>query len=192
MRKSILAVCMVIIIISTVIFPVAAGSKKTIVLDDVYNVVTAIQQWTTTAGNQLTKILSNLATLQSDVSSIKTQVNDIHVYTQPKPTPTPIPTPIKCTWTTTTYQGPFIINKIEWRFQNIGSNPASVECWALDDYNWAFGLDTAAAISHGATSIDGSNGYNKGLVQNSGLLFPNSVRFVFKAPPFSYRCGSKS
>ena len=75
-RKSILAVCIVIIVMSAVILPVAAAPKKKIELDDIYDLVTALQQWTTTAGDQLSSILAKLTTLQTDVTSMKTTISD--------------------------------------------------------------------------------------------------------------------
>jgi hypothetical protein len=98
MRRSVLALCIVIAIMAALILPVAAAPPTPptpiITLSDIYKVVTAIQTWTTTAGGQLASIVSALSSLQSDVSSTKSQVNQIYTIVA-SPTPAPVPQPIR-------------------------------------------------------------------------------------------------
>ncbi|MDD1673875.1 MAG: hypothetical protein LUP99_05655 [Methanomicrobiales archaeon] len=76
MRRSILAVCFVVAIMAVLITPVAA---KTDELIDIWNWAKEIQQWTTIAGDQLTRILAALSTLQSDTNAIKNSVGEINM-----------------------------------------------------------------------------------------------------------------
>jgi hypothetical protein len=166
MRRSILAVCMVIVVISAVILPVAAAPKPD-PLTDIWNWVKAMQQWTKSVSDQLGTIVTKLTTLQSDVTSIKTTVNDIDTKIQ-QPQQQEM-----CNWYTGTFSSQDG-KPIKLSIANYGYTETEIEYWV-----W-FGNDNLYEEAHNKVTIPrGAITYLT--IDNTGGILGSVVRL--RAPP---------